>query len=565
MDNIVLNSRLGGNEENWVFIGKKMWHQDHTGIIYPPVWLYPNFDRGRNKVPNAYAHELAREDYAFVPQVLDDIDISVEYKCPYGSVLSGGIVFRATDSSSFYVVDIIDRGRKGHMYEIVLSIQEKNGYRRESARALAPHSIVPEHIVQAGTKTREDWDISSPDWIKVRVQATGTYIRVSADDNIVIEIRDSKYNAGYAGLVARGAVYFQNLTIKGTKGQLEKPWEKHEGELPEFFYPGEKQPKGFNAFPVVCCAKSGTISAAWGHNPIELAKGFPPKQVLYTSSQDGGQTWSPVQKIYEKQNGYCHPVSIFEHKDGNLTCLVRAWEEKETPTILRSYNKGQTWQVEGELEAGGKPLEKNIYLYSPMQRLADGTVVMTHYQHLTDDSEKSKCRSVLFRSLDDGYTWQKPTYFDESNYDHNECMLVEEKPGKIIAFMRTVTALNMWTSISEDGGKTWTPLKQSNASGDCPQLIRHSSGTLVLFNRGLGTFIKLSYDNGKTWSNDYRISPCSAMAGMTENNEGKIVILMHEGYRVPSYIRGQIFEVTLDGLKEVKPKTEITAHDYQQE
>jgi hypothetical protein len=44
-----------------------------------------------------------------------------------------------------------------------------------------------------------------------------------------------------------------------------------------------------------------------------------------------------------------------------------------------------------------------------------------------------------------------------------------------------------------------------------------------------------------------RISPASAMIGMTETTDGRVLIAMHEGYRVPGYIRGQFFRVTPEG------------------
>ncbi len=59
--------------------------------------------------------------------------------------------------------------------------------------------------------------------------------------------------------------------------------------------------------------------------------------------------------------------------------------------------------------------------------------------------------------------------------------------------------------------------------------------------------IKLSFDGGRTWSGQHRISPAAAMVGMAELADGSIFIAMHEGYRVGQYIRAQRFRVTSDG------------------
>ena len=105
----------------------------------------------------------------------------------------------------------------------------------------------------------------------------------------------------------------------------------------------------------------------------------------------------------------------------------------------------------------------------------------------------------------------------------------------------------MWTSTSEDGGQTWTPLVQSDLSAECPVLLRHRSGALILRSRGNGTFLRLSFDQGRTWTRAYRTSPASAMMAMVEMSDGRVLNVMHEGYRVPGYVRGQFFRVTPDG------------------
>ena len=144
-----LNAHLIRNEDSWTFIGVPGWQQTQDNVIYPPVWSYPNFDPDPTRIPSPYAHELAREDFAFLTsQPLDDTDISIAYKCPYGSVIHGGIVFRAMDSARFYVVDVVELGRKAQAYELTLWIQDQYGYRRELARGLVPHSVVPDRILQ---------------------------------------------------------------------------------------------------------------------------------------------------------------------------------------------------------------------------------------------------------------------------------------------------------------------------------------------------------------------------------------------------------------------------------
>lgn len=548
-----LDTRLNGRDGDWTFVGVAGWKESDEGIIYPPVWSCARFDPDPAGVPDAYAHELGREDFALMgTQALEDTDIAVDYKCPYGSVIHGGIVFRAQDSVRFYVLDIIELGRKAQAYELTLWVQERSGYRRALASARMPHSVIPDRILQGGTLTREEWDHSSANWVRVRVQASGTFIRVSMDDQIAFDLRDETYAVGCVGLAARGAVFFRDLKVEGIGGHLPEPWTSHVGEFPSFCYPGGDQPPGMNAYPVVCTDAQDRLLVAWFHN--QRREGIWPATVL-TISPDGGQTWEPPRAIFSKPCYYCMPSSLFSHRDGSLTCMIGFSETAESGQValrLRSTDGGQTWEETGELEVSGRLLSTIPYanLYSPMQRLTDGSVVMCGYE--ADDSrghgnDMRRDRSLLFRSDDDGLTWEGPVYFDEENFDHNECMVAEAGPGRLIAFMRTLRATSMWTSSSTDGGETWQRLEQTEISAECPSLLAHSSGMLIMGSRGCGTFVQLSVDSGETWGDMVRISPASAMVGMVELADARVFIAMHEGYRNPGFIRGQFFRPEEDG------------------
>ena len=599
MENLAsINAHLEGNLQNWSFVGKKLWKQEQAGIIYPPVWSYPNFDRGPDKSPDNYAHELGREDYAFLTETaLDDTDVSVEFKQPYGAVLHGGIVFRAQDSARFYVVDVNGLGRKGAFYELVLWLQDADGFRRELARAMTPHSIVSNRIVQGGPKSRTQWDASSPDWVCIRVEATGQYMRLSVDGKVLFDIRDGKYPTGYVGLMARGAVYFRNFRVNGNPAETPQSFHSHEGELPAFFYPGEVQPYGFNAWPTMCRTESGATIVCWTHAEVADGNGRRTHSIVVARSEDNGATWTRPATVYESPDGLvCYTTSLYAHRGyddprsvggnqhGAISCLVSVegpgLGNRRNPVFVRSQDGGSTWNTEEELMVAGRSLPKYTNAYSPMRRLSDGTVVMTAYEARPAPGTEGRTnaervdRAMLLRSKDDGYTFAEAIYFDETNYDHNECMVVEVEKGKLVAFMRTLRASTMWTSRSEDFGRSWTPLEASNVSGECPFLIRHSSGMLIMFNRGNGSFIKLSSDGGETWSKEYRLSPCSAMIGMTELDDGSVMIIMHEGFRTPGYVRGQVFRIVADDSAAAAPEalvpravaleTRMVPHNYEQ-
>lgn len=562
-----IDSSLRHDDGRWVFLGDPHWRLDDDGVLYPPVFANPRFDRGADRVPDLYAHPLAREDYAVLAtEPLEDTDIAFDYACPYGSVLHGGFVLRAAGGMGCYVVDIFEMGRKAQAYEVLLWLQDESGYRRELARGQVPHSVIPERINQTGTPTRFLWDHSSPEWMRFRVQASGTFLRVSASpsdragaaEHILFEVRDDTYPAGCVGLVARGSVYFRNLTVAGVRAADTPAWEAPaSAEVPAFCYPGDPQPEGFNAYPVVCRTPDGGILAAWAHDPNPSSESARRPTVILTRSDDGGRTWNPPEPVWQGDCHYVVPSSLFAHLDGTVSLLVSRALDADSPARClrtRSVDGGRTWSALEEFDVAGRPLSERpfVHPYSPMQRLGDSTVVMTCYEADSSRGEandKRRDRSLFLRSHDDGLSWdEEPVYLDAGNFDHNECMVAEVGDSRLVAFLRTLRAPFMWTSTSQDGGRTWAPLTQTDINAECPCLLHHSCGALVLGSRGLGLFVRRSDDGGRTWSATVRVSTMSAMMGMVELEDGRILLIGHEGYRVPGNIRGHFIRITDDGF-----------------
>ncbi len=537
---------LDCSEPQWVYVGDPQWKYDRDGVIFSPAWQ--DAELSYASLAHPYGFDQARENYAFFTGTpMADVEIKVAYR-PY-MCGSGSVVFRAVDSARCYVVDIIDMGRKGSKHELTLWLQDETGYRRCLASGLAPHSQIPD-LVQGAPKNTEEWFSSSPEWVQLQVRATGSRIEVAVDGQTIIAVEDDTYAAGYVGLQAIGPVLFSDLRLKGTRCEPAEPWKLHEGQLPRFVYPGLNPPKGFNAWPLVA-AKGETVFVAWAHG---LHRAWI-NALLLTRSDDGGLTWTPPEPV-------AHPLikrdsrddisqSLFIHDDDRLSCLINYQQDGSKDFgFINSVDGGVTWSGPVAFRPGGKICSDDFEPYAPIIRLSDGTQVMTGYEWVKqggeDRNDTRRDRSVLFRSTDDGLTWSAPIYFDEENFDHNECMVAEPFPGKLVAFMRTLRAPYMWTSSSADGGLTWTKLVQSKVTGECPYLLTHSSGALLMTSRNNGTVLKLSFDQGHSWAT-YRISSASAMVGMAELADGTVFIAMHESYRQGAYIRGQRFRVTKDG------------------
>ena len=546
---VSLEPRLDRDRGSWTFIGSEDWSQDSQGILYSPVW---------NQRKARYSDLLKREDFAYPGrEVLTDTEIGLEFQTFYWSVTNLSIVLRAQDDRRFYCVEFDDMGRKGAKYAVRLFVQDSSGYRREIANGFAPHPGLPERWVQRGPRP-EEWEKATPGWIKARVLAEGDRIQVLVDGQRVLEARDGTYRAGRAGLMARGPVKMRRFSLRGRRGRLDTPWSASGEEYPRYFHPYPDPGKVYGdnqTYPGVCRTAEGDLLVWMSVNGDP--HGF--NDFLLVRSRDEGRNWGEPVLVSKLSDGG-RPGFFFGHKDGRLSCLYTyEWNSGVAgPKVAHSEDGGRTWTPARPLEVSGKPLqaaarEGKIGPYSPVTRYSDGTLLQFYYhvQTVAGGSVKSNAerrdRSLAIRSTDDGRTWTGPYYLDPENFDSNECMGVECGDGSIVAFARTLRSPFMWMSRSRDKGLTWSRQVPSDCTGECPQLLRHSSGVLIMGSRGSGIFMKTSVDEGLSWSRETRISLCSGMMGMTEMKDGRVLVVFHEAYRTPTRIRGHYLKVRPDG------------------
>ncbi|MDF2724187.1 MAG: BNR/Asp-box repeat protein, partial [Paenibacillus sp.] len=112
--------------------------------------------------------------------------------------------------------------------------------------------------------------------------------------------------------------------------------------------------------------------------------------------------------------------------------------------------------------------------------------------------------SNVYRSTDKGLSFQKLGSADIPNRQFDEHMIVERKDGSLWMLVRAYYGIG--ESESFDGGRTWTPGKQSPLGGPSSRFFirRLQSGRLLLVNhyqfRGRSHLTAmLSEDEGKSW------------------------------------------------------------------
>lgn len=154
----------------------------------------------------------------------------------------------------------------------------------------------------------------------------------------------------------------------------------------------------------------------------------------------------------------------------------------------------------------------------------DGTLLYLGKEHYYGDKMGVPGQTTdellisAYASTDGGYTWEKrgdcmkPEQLD---WDHfHEPHVIELDDGTLFGMIRAQGngvphGFTMYTTKSSDGGRTWTEWECLGISGSPPHLLKHSSGALICtYGRREAPFGEravVSWDNGRTWSEDYDV------------------------------------------------------------
>ncbi len=186
---------------------------------------------------------------------------------------------------------------------------------------------------------------------------------------------------------------------------------------------------------------------SWAHVPPEKAEAA--DGAFIRLSRDGGVTWTePIRTPVNAPHG---PAKM---KDGSVLYFGKQWSDPSMIAAYTSRDDGLTWEHTGTV---------------PMP---DGcTADMLHEPH------------------------------------------VAELPnGRLLGAIRVHTVpVTMYTTFSDDKGKTWSKPMPTGVDGYPPHLMVHSSGAVICSycrRGGPGNQSEralVSYDNGESWADDYVI------------------------------------------------------------
>jgi len=196
--------------------------------------------------------------------------------------------------------------------------------------------------------------------------------------------------------------------------------------------------------------------------------------------------------------------------DENAPRWVGAW-------IRTSDDGGESWNA---------PVRVPLTTPHGPIRLQSGDLLFFGKEFLVNMEGFSAGQGAIaaMKSIDEGRTWEKlgtvPLYEGTVEGNYHEAHVGETPDGKLVGLIRLENSrsagaiedlglihFSLMQTISEDGGRTWSPAEPLGFHGSPPHLLCHSSGALVCVygfrQEPYGQRAMISRDSGKSWDYDY--------------------------------------------------------------
>ena len=228
---------------------------------------------------------------------------------------------------------------------------------------------------------------------------------------------------------------------------------------------------------------------------------------------DGGKTWSPESVIARHPD--CQPShpSVLTTRDGEIHVFYLGFKKAKwkdgNPTpenqsdlwTTHSSDNGITWSEPQMIYSGYTGASNGAI------ETRDGHLIVPYSHYVSDPGRLVSQTSV---STDGGKTWSLSNDTDIGGAgDHEgalEPCVIELKDGRVCMLIRTTRTV-FWESFSIDGGKTWSAAKATtiDANSSPGHVTRLADGRIALVWNRTQTkrtelHLALSADEGKTWT-----------------------------------------------------------------
>jgi Neuraminidase (sialidase) len=261
--------------------------------------------------------------------------------------------------------------------------------------------------------------------------------------------------------------------------------------------------------------------------------------VVMVRSKDGGLTWEGRQVVAGLKDIDEREGCGIQLKDGTIIVgffynnlynpdgtygTYYNWEKQHTESVQRdttgpvlgaytmtSTDNGRTWSKPNFIDTRGMPF-KNLEgpTDAPIE-MPDGSIIMGVIGYSPHGNTGNRA-AVMVRSTDKGKSWK---YLSTMAGDPDGTLggflepgIVRTKTGRIVAALRNHGSDQaIYTTYSDDNGKTWVPVQKTAMTGHPVDLIQLKDGR-VMASYGIrtgphakpgGIRVCFSSDNGATW------------------------------------------------------------------
>ncbi len=291
--------------------------------------------------------------------------------------------------------------------------------------------------------------------------------------------------------------------------------------------------------------------------------------IVMRRSSDNGKTWSDIETVIDFPFGKsASDPSMIVDRETNEIFLFYNFMDLENENgiyylhVMKSADNGKTW---------GEPMDITSQITKPEWRtdfkfITSGRGIQTRSGKLLHTMVNLKNGLHLFGSNDHGKTW---FFIDTPINPADESKVLELADGSWMINSRVYHKGLRIVHTSTDGGKTWKTIEEPQLidPGNNASIIRYTaiqdgydknrllfSNTKMTKGRSNMT-VRISYDEGKTWSEGKTIYPGSAgYSSMTIMKNGDIGLFFEKEEYTENVFASFSLDWLTDGKDRYEPK-----------
>jgi len=533
----------------WHFVNGE-WQTNEDGYFRPSVDRY--FDDGCG--PWGYRFAFC-EDNAFR-------DFQAVFKIRYDEgFCDSGLIFGAQSSSDFYMLhfpDCAQASRAQHFW-VAVSKMEEGGHLR---------TIKMEMVRRVASYPREKWH-------DIKVSMIGRELSAIIDGRGIFDAQlPADIQPGLLGLMSYAKATIQGVEIEGPPVKSSQ-WSAKDERKVNWFHPCPSEKDIWQQPISMVRDVSGELLLLYREVTL-IDNDYGPADWFIVRSTDNGNTWGDprsVTQVLPIEDGESRKAPstflyLYLHRFPDGALKIVSWHQGVLNSC-ESVDAGRTWNPKIDTHTFGSAPEglgPHSWGPQPFVNLSDGSVLLMLYG--THDSTPDvtdiytwggvHCHAYRCRSADGRKSWSSLIAVDNvgddaktgqplaCNLDLTEVCASEVDDGKVMALVRPIYSPWMWETWSEDGGRTWGPCMRGPFPGYAtPNMLRTSSGAVLVAHRLPGLTVHCSLDGGMSWDHGTMIDNALwAMGSMVEVEPDLVLYLYWDSCY--SLMRGQYLRI-VDG------------------